>query len=89
MSELSTLENRLSGMLNDANATQESKFRNLINMYANMKPRVAAQALSDMDVSIAVRILSGMKSAQSGEIMSYMQPQVAARLSEVMSKMQM
>ncbi len=89
MNELHGLENRLQGMLQDANTAQESKFKQLVDMYANMKPRQAAQALTNMDESIAVKILTGMKSKQSGEILSYMEPTHAARLSEVMSKMQM
>lgn len=89
MQELNSLENRLQGMLQDANNTQESKFKQLVDMYANMKPRQAAQALTSMDEMIAVKILTGMKSKQSGEILSYMNPTHSARLSEVMSKMQM
>lgn len=89
MEELNSLENRLQGMLQDANNTQESKFKQLVDMYANMKPRQAAQALTSMDETIAVKILTGMKSKQSGEILSYMNPTHSARLSEVMSKMQM
>lgn len=89
MSELHGLENRLQGMLQDADNAQESKFKQLVDMYANMKPRQAAQALTNMDESIAVRILTGMKSKESGEVLSYMEPTHAARLSEVMSKMQM
>lgn len=89
MTELHGLENRLQGMLQDANTTQDSKFAQLVDMYANMKPRQAAQALTSMDETIAVKILTGMKSKQSGEILSYMDPTHAARLSEVMSKMQM
>lgn len=89
MAELHSLENRLQGMLQDANTTQDGKFKQLVDMYANMKPRQAAQALTSVDETIAVRILTGMKSKQSGEILSYMDPQHAARLSEVMSKMQM
>ncbi|MCH5276722.1 MAG: hypothetical protein J1E80_02685 [Desulfovibrionaceae bacterium] len=89
MSELHGLENRLQGMLQDADDAQASKFKQLVDMYANMKPRVAAQALTNMDETIAVKILTGMKSKESGEVLSYMDPVHAARLSEVMSKMQM
>lgn len=89
MSELHGLENRIQGMLQDANTTQDSKLKQLVDMYANMKARQAAKALTDMDETIAVKILTGMKSKQSGEILSYMDPKHAARLSEVMTKMQM
>ena len=89
MVELHSLESRLQGMLNDAGTTQDAKFQQIVNMYINMKPRVAAQALTAMDENIAVRILTGMKSQASGEIFSYMDPQAAARLSEIMSKMRL
>lgn len=89
MGELRGLENRLQGMLQDANDAEASKFKQLVDMYANMKPRVAAQALTNMDEAIAVKILTGMKSKESGEVLSYMDPVHAARLSEVMSKMRM
>ena len=54
-----------------------------------MKPRQAAAALTTVDEEVAVKILTGMKSKQSGEILSYMDPRHAARLSEVLAKMQM
>jgi flagellar motility protein MotE (MotC chaperone) len=88
MTELHRLENRIQSMLQDANPTQDAKLQQIISMYANMKPRVAAQALTVVDESIAVKILMGMKSKESGEILSYMDPVHAARLSEIMSKMQ-
>lgn len=48
-------------------------------MYANMKPRQAAAALTTVDEEVAVKILTGMKSKQSGEILSYMDPRHAAQ----------
>ncbi len=89
MTELSGLENQIQGMIDSANTAQEGKLRQLVDMYANMKPRVAAQALTVLDEPIAVKILAGMKSKQSGEILSYMDPRHAARLSEALSKMQL
>jgi flagellar motility protein MotE (MotC chaperone) len=89
MDEMHGLENRIQGMLQDADNAQNSRLQQLVAMYTNMKPRVAAQALTAMDETIAVKILMGMKSQASGEILSYMAPQHAARLSEVITKMQL
>ncbi len=89
MTELHGLEGRIQTMLQQATTTQDGKFKQLVDMYANMKPRQAAAALTTVDEEVAVKILTGMKSKQSGEILSYMDPRHAARLSEVLAKMQM
>lgn len=86
LKELNELEGRIGNMVQDASSMQGEKFKHLIETYTNMKARVAAQSLVTLDEDIAVRILSGMKSKQSGEIFSYMNPVQAARLSEAMAQ---
>lgn len=86
MKELNQLENKLGDMVQQANSVEADKYSHLIATYAAMKPRKAAEALSTLDEKIAVRILTGMKSKQSGEIFSYMDPVQAARLSKAMTK---
>lgn len=86
MQELNKLENKLGDMVQQANSVEDEKYSHLIATYAAMKPRKAAEALSTLDEKIAVRILNGMKSKQSGEIFSYMDPVQAARLSKAMTK---
>ncbi len=89
MEELNALENKLGNMVNEANGAEDEKYKHLTETYANMKPRKAAEALETLDEKIAVRILTGMKTKQSGEIFSYMDPVQAARLSKAMTKLQM
>ena len=86
MEELNQLESQLGSIVKGANSVEDEKYAHLIQTYTNMKPRKAAQALSTLDEKIAVRILNGMKSKQSGEIFSYMDPVQAARLSKAMTK---
>lgn len=88
MKELNSLENKLGTMVKEANSVESEKYTHLIQTYASMKPKRAAQALSTLDEKIAVRILNGLKSKQSGEIFSYMDPVQAARLSQAMTKLQ-
>lgn len=87
MEELNSLENKLGEMVQQANSVEDDKYTHLIATYAAMKPRKAAEALASLDERIAVRILSGMKSKQSGEIFSYMDAVQAARLSQAMTKL--
>lgn len=86
MEELNQLENKLGDMVKEANSAEDEKYAHLVETYENMKPRKAAEALSTLDEKIAVRILTSMKSKQSGEIFSYMEPMHAARLSKAMTK---
>ena len=61
----------------------------LIDVYSNMKAKQAASVLETLDERIAVKILAGMRGRQAGEILTYVNPQKAARLSESLTKMQM
>lgn len=89
MEELNALEGKLGDMVKEANGAEDDKYKHLTETYANMKPRKAAEALQTLDEKIAVRILTSMKTKQSGEIFSYMEPVHAARLSKAMTKLQM
>jgi flagellar motility protein MotE (MotC chaperone) len=89
LEQLQVLENRLSVMLQDANEVKDEKFRKLVDMLSNMKARQAASVLETLEESTAVKVLAGMRGRQSGEILTYVNPVKAARLSEVLTRMQL
>lgn len=89
LEELRSLETRIQSMLKDADKVQDDKLRHLIDVYTNMKAKQAAAVLATLDENIAVRILAGMRGKQAGEILSYMQAEPAAKLSELLSKTQL
>lgn len=82
------LDAKLQRMLDDANAMKDQKLRHLIDVYTNMKAKQAATVLETLDEKIAVKILAGMRGRQAGEILTYMQAEKAAKLSEQLTKMQ-
>ncbi len=86
IAELQGLEGKIGNKVEEAGDAQKSKLKHLIDVYTNMKPRQAAQALGNLDEGVAVKILSGMKSKQAGEILSYMETGRAVVLSELLSK---
>lgn len=82
------LDAKLQRMLDDANAVKDQKLKHLIDVYSNMKTKQAATVLETLDEKIAVKILAGMRGRQAGEILTYVQAEKAAKLSELLTKMQ-
>lgn len=89
MKDLQTAEDKMKDMLKEAKDIEDKKVKSLVQMYANMKPRMAAQALENMDERIAVRILGGMAPKQSGEILTYTNPAKTAKFTEMITRMRM
>ena len=87
--ELKQLEAKLEHMLENADEIKDKKLRHLVDVYSNMKAKQAAQVLESLDESIAVRILAGMRGRQAGEILTFVNPEKAALLSEALTKMQL
>ncbi len=87
LEEMQVLEQRLQIMLKDAEETKDSKFRHLVDVLSNMKAREAAKVLETLDERIAVRVLADMRGRQAGEILTYVNPVKAAKLSESLARM--
>ncbi len=87
MKDLQTAEDKMKAMLQEAKQVEDKKIKSLVQMYANMKPRMAAQALENMDDRVAVRILARMAPKQSGEILTYTNPSKTAKFTEMITRM--
>ncbi|WP_457571802.1 MotE family protein [Desulfovulcanus sp.] len=87
LEQLQKIEASLKKMLEEANVLKDKKIRHLVDMYANMKPKQAAQVLSTVDEDLAVKILSGMRGRKAGEILSYVEAKKAAKLSEKLTQL--
>ncbi len=88
MTELEKHQTSLQRMLDEAKKIRAKKERHLVDIFANMKAKSAAEVLETMDEADAVKILSGLRGRQAGEILTYVKPEIAARLAEALSKMQ-
>ncbi|WP_430734642.1 MotE family protein [Halodesulfovibrio aestuarii] len=89
LAKLQALEKRLQSMLNKAKETQDKKMKHLVDVYSNMKGKQAAQVLETLDEQISVKILAGMRGRKAGEILTFVRPDKAARLSEALTNMQL
>ncbi len=89
LKELQAAEKKVQDMLNQAKDVEKTKIDTLTSMYVNMKAKQAAKAIETMDEKIAVKILTNMKPKQAGEILSYADPIKTAKLTELLSRMQL
>ena len=88
LQDLHDSEAKVKRMLDEAHGVEAKKIKGLVQMYANMKPKTAAKALEKMDERTACQILQGMTAKQSGDILSYTNPTVTAKLTEILTRMQ-
>lgn len=87
LKDLKDSESKVKQMLDEARDVEGQKIKSLVQMYANMKPKTAAKALEKMDERTACQILQRMTPRQSGNILSYTNPEVTAKLTELLSRM--
>jgi len=88
LAKLTEMESRLKRMLAEAKEVKDKKLRHLIDVYSNMKAQQAATVLETLDEDIAVKILAGMRGRQAGEILNFVKSDKAARLSEMLTRLQ-
>lgn len=88
LAELKRVEVSIKKLLDEADAMKDARIKRQVDTYMAMKPKQAAEVLSNMDQELAVKILTGMKPKVAGEIMTYVKTDKAAKLTEAMTKVQ-
>lgn len=88
LAEMKRVEASIKKLLDEADAMKDERVKRQVVTYQAMKPKQAAEVLSNMDQDLAVKILTGMKPKVAGEIMTYMKTDKAAKLTEAMTKIQ-
>jgi flagellar motility protein MotE (MotC chaperone) len=85
--ELRKLEARLNQLVQARDDVEAQRFKNLVDMYQNMKPKDAARVFEGLDTRILVDVASDMDPRSLGEVISKMSPEAAQRLTiELMRK---
>lgn len=88
LAELKRVEASIKKLLDEADSLKDARIKRQVDTYMAMKPKQAAEVLSNMDQELAVKILTGMKPKVAGEIMTYIKTDKAAKLTEAMTKIQ-
>lgn len=67
-------------------AIEQGKLKHLIKVYSTMKPQKAATLVEKLDLSFAIQLLSQMKGDAVGNILSFVETEKAARISQELLK---
>lgn len=89
LSEMKEVEARIKTETQQKDDAEAARFKGLVTMYSNMKPRDAAKIFDGLDDAVLVEVASAIKPQAMAEILAQMQPDVAQRLTvELASKSQ-
>jgi len=80
--DLALLDQKKSQKELEKEAQYEEKIGRLVKMYAGMKPKNAAQIVDKMDLEVAQEIFMRMREASASEILSFVDSEKAAKISE-------
>jgi len=80
--DLKKKEEMLASRVNQQQAAENTNMKMLGKVYASMKPKRAAAIVDKMDIEIIQKVFSYMKGEQVGNILSYVNKDKAAKISE-------
>ena len=82
LAQLLTIQSEIKAHLEKQVEKREAKSKYLAKMYSSMKAKNAAKLLVELDDALAVRVLKLMKPEVAGQILTYLDPKKAARLTK-------
>ncbi len=80
--DLALLDKKKSQKELDKEAAYEAKIGRLVKMYAGMKPKAAAEIVNKMKLEVAQEIFLRMREASASQILSFVDSEKAAKISE-------
>jgi len=83
---LTQLRNEIKAEMARKKTVEEKKLKHLIKAYSAMKPQKAASLIEKLDMGFAIELLSRMKGDAVGNILTFVDLEKAAKLSEQLAK---
>lgn len=84
--KLTLLRDEIRAEIDRKTAAEDQKFKHLIKVFSAMKPQNAADLIEKLDKKLAIALLSKMKGDSVGQILSYVDIDKAAKISEGLVK---
>ena len=78
--ELKDAENRVNGAIGNRDKAEAARFKSIVSMYENMKPKDAARIFDRLELRILVEVTTQINPRKMSEILAQMQPETAERL---------
>lgn len=86
IAKLTQLRNEIRAQMATKKTVETQKLKHLIKAYSAMKPQKAASLIEKLDMTFAIELLSRMKGGAVGNILSFIEIDKAARISEQLAK---
>jgi flagellar motility protein MotE (MotC chaperone) len=90
VAELQVLQQKLEAMDAARKQRQDASWQGLVKLYADMKPRQAAQIFDDLDMPVLLEVVDRMDERKAAAILAAMQPErardITARLAQMRIK---
>lgn len=80
--DMALLEKKKTQREQEKEAAYEAKIGRLVKMYSGMKPKNAAQIVDKMNLEVAQEIFLRMREASASQILSFVDSEKAAKISE-------
>lgn len=80
VSELKEMESRANSAAGARDQAEAARFKSIVQMYENMKPKEAARIFDRLDIKILVEVSTQMNSRKMSEILAQMSPEAAEKL---------
>jgi flagellar motility protein MotE (MotC chaperone) len=86
IAKLEQLRNEIRSHMETKRTFEEQKLKHLVKAYSAMKPQAAANVIEKLELGFAVEILSRMQGDTVGGILSFVDKEKAAKISESLAK---
>jgi flagellar motility protein MotE (MotC chaperone) len=80
VAELKDVEARVKTAMGNRDQAEEKRFKTIISMYENMKPKDAARIFDRLDMKVLIEVATHMNPRTMSEILAGMTPDVAEKL---------
>jgi flagellar motility protein MotE (MotC chaperone) len=82
LTSLATLRNAIGALIEEKEAFEEKRFEHLVKVYEGMKPEEAASLIERLHEDTAAKLFYRMKEKKVSQLLGFVKPEVAAKLSE-------
>ena len=80
VAELKDAEARINEAMNHKDEAEQARFKGIVTMYENMKPKDAAKIFDRLDIKVLLDVASQIKPQKMSDILAQMSPEAAERL---------
>jgi flagellar motility protein MotE (MotC chaperone) len=88
LASLTTLRKEIGSLITEKEAFEEKRFEHLVKVYEGMKPEEAASLIERLHEDTATKLFYRMKEKKVSQLLGFVKPEVAAKLSERLAALQ-